>query len=242
MKMVLSGVCGTVALVALSARAETPVDAGQFQRGEQPVYGQKFYPDRPLGNPDDRQGGTFLELNPVRLLDRGLEFEFETRISEKATIGGDILYTQHEYASGDVTGDTSYWAVAPKVRFYPMEYLSGVFVGFKLSVGQLSWKVDSESAVNGESVSREEKDLIYAPMVHVGYRFLSWGKFTFAGYLGGGVNLGVPDFTEKLSARRKAALKSDAADDDWDSVSNALKNEFDLFRPDFGFTIGVMLN
>lgn len=207
--------------IANAQGTQPPVGTDSYvpHTGEPLVYGKKY-------QPTEKRSDVFLEVNPLRLINRGLSFEFEMRAAEHVSIGGDLEYRSADvYDSGSTKGKSQYFGIAPKVRVYPLESMSGVFFGFKLFLGQLSTDISDTSKDFTKSTFQ------MAPTVHAGYRFTNFGGFAFAIYLGGGLNIPKLDIP-----------KSDIADNDRArDARDKLLNENGVFRPDFGLTVGIAL-
>lgn len=187
--------------------------------GEPIVYGKKYYPT-------EVKSDLFLEVNPVLLINRGLGFEFEMRGGEHTSFGADIQYRNAElYDSAGYRGRSQYFAFAPKMRIYPIETMSGVFFGFKLLIGQVSSEIETPQRPYSFATFQ------VAPAVHAGYRITSFGGFSLALYVGGGINL------------PKSEIKQDDVPSDGGAqeARKKVNAEQGTFRPDFGFTIGIAL-
>lgn len=224
-KVTISSLCAASALflgaAAFAQDDAMPQGGSSFQphTGEPLFYGKKY-------QPVDKHSDMFLEVNPLRLINRGLGFEFEMRMTEHLSAGADLEYRSADlYESGETKGTTQYFGVAPKIRVYPMESMSGVFFGFKLYLGQLTTEIKDPD-------KDFEKGLFQAaPSVHVGYRFTNFGGFAFAIYVGGGINI------------PKLEIKDDEIADNTKSkdARSKLEKENGTFRPDFGLTVGIAL-
>lgn len=188
----------------------------QPKEGEPLPIGKKFYPA-------ETSRDLFLELNPLLLVRRGLEFDFEMRVGENISFGSDIIYTNAEiYSEAGTTGKTSYLGLGPKIRFYPMNTLSGLFFGGKIYLGKTTSLIEQSNRVSEFTKAQ------ISPTVQIGYRFSQFGKFAMAAYLGGGFNI------------PQAAIAEDTSENDqWNSARKKLNDTNSLFKPDFGITIGV---
>lgn len=198
-----------------------PQGGSSFQphTGEPLVYGKKY-------QPVDKRSDMFLEVNPLRLINRGLGFEFEMRMAEHVSAGADLEYRSADlYESGETKGTSQYFGIAPKIRVYPMESMSGVFFGFKVFLGQLTTEIKNPDKDYDKGVFQ------IAPTVHAGYRFTSFGGFAFAVYVGGGINL------PKLEIKDGDIADNDKSKD----ARSKLEKENGTFRPDFGLTVGIAL-
>jgi hypothetical protein len=119
--------------------------------------------------------------------------------------------------------------IAPKIRLYPMQALQGVFLGGKLFLGQI------KASVSAGGVESENTFTIFAPAVHVGYRFLSTFGFTWSVFGGAGVNFPQPKFEEKyLKADAKGKPGVNGAIDQLNQINRSV-------RYDIGITLGVAL-
>lgn len=224
MNSVSTGVCFLALCVSASAfgqNNEGDAKDGEYQPrvGEPIEYGKKYYPTEPRSE-------MFLEVNPFLLINRGLGFEFETRLSDRLSFGSDFIYRKNSGVYDNrngTTASTQYLGFAPKLRIYPIEPMSGVFFGFKLYVGQ----VLSEVTVSNNSTSDSEFQV--APAVHAGYRLTTFGGFTVAGYLGGGINIPRAKFDKTLTGP------------DVEAARDRLDSENEVFRPDFGVTFGIAM-
>lgn len=200
-------------------KTETPY---QPKTGEQPVFGKKYYPTQTSSD-------LFLEVNPLLLVNRGLGVEFEKRGGQQWSFGLDMQYLNAElYRSGETRARVEYLAVAPKVRIYPMETMSGFFFGGKLLIGQITSEVT-------KGATSQKSNLVLTPAVHAGFRIATFSGFTFAAYLGGGINFPRPEFKRD---DLKAENRSDAESNEAREKINASNG---LFRPDFGLTLGIAL-
>ena len=183
--------------------------------GEQPTYGKKYHPTEISSN-------RFFDVNPLLLIRRGIGLEFENRLGDQSTWGADFQLLTGSTEQGAYTGSYTFVGLAPKFRFYPMDSLSGPFVGAKLILGQSSGKISG----NGKSTEKNTFQAI--PAAHVGYRFVKIEGLTVTGYLGGGFALN----------------KFEVADDstqseDWRGARKDVNKWGASFRPDMGLTIGV---
>ena len=190
--------------------------------GEQPVYGKKYRPSL-------LQRDVVIELNGLRLIERGLGLEFEKSISDNVSVGADLQYRNATvFDERLVKATVESFAFAPKVRLYPLATMNGLFAGFKLAMGSYKSVI--------KATSESEKSIFsISPTVHVGYRFLADNGFTMALYAGGGFNLPRPEFKEDdiKSADRTSADALDAR--------TKINDQYNLFKPDYGLTIGVAL-
>ena len=190
--------------------------------GEQPDYTKKYYPTEVTKS-------YFLELNPLLLLNRGLALESEFKIMESLTLGADALYRDAVIFESDagVEGRLTYFGLAPKIRFYPLPTLSGVFFGLKVLVGQLS------AEISGKQGTESTSQLMVSPVAHVGYRINSMMGATLALYIGGGMN--IPRLTID-STSFPAEAREDAT---WKDAASQLEQAESGFRPDFGLALGI---
>jgi hypothetical protein len=191
--------------------------------GEQPTYGKRYTP----GASDTQH---VFEINAAQLVNKGFELGFETRGSESMNFGVDLLFSEKSVKEEpNVTGNTQSMFIAPKVRLYPTQALQGVFLGGKLFLGQI------KASVGVGGVESENTFTVFAPAVHVGYRFLSTFGFTWSLYGGAGVNFPQPKFEEKyLKADAKGKPGVSGAIDQLNEINTAV-------RYDFGLTLGVAL-
>jgi len=197
---------------------------GEYKQplGEQPVYGKRYTP----GISDTRY---VIEINAAQLANKGFELELESRGSDSMNFGADFLFTDKS-VSGDSSSSASTQSlmIAPKLRLYPMQALNGVFLGGKIYLGQVKTTV----TVNGKE--SEKSFSLFAPTVHVGYRFLSTFGFTWSLYGGAGVNFPRPKFESKYLA---TGVDQNAASDIITKVNDANTD----VRFDIGLTLGVAL-
>jgi hypothetical protein len=221
-KTLLIGCLLPVAVVSSFAKAQSSSEYTP-PMGEQPTYGKRYTPGQSETN-------YVIEINAAQLANKGFGLEFESRGSESMNFGADLLYSEKSVKEDSgVTGSTKSMLIAPKIRLYPQQNLSGVFLGGKLYLGQV---VASISAANTES---EKTFTIMAPSVHVGYRFLSTFGFTWSVYGGAGVNFPQPKFEEKyLVSEAKGKAGVSAAIDQLNDINKSVR--FDL-----GVTLGVAL-
>ncbi|MFZ9519343.1 MAG: hypothetical protein ACO3A4_02600 [Silvanigrellaceae bacterium] len=191
--------------------------------GEQPTYGKRYTPGQSETN-------YVIEINAAQLANKGFGLEFESRGSESMNFGADILYSEKSVnEDSGVTGTAKSMFVAPKIRLYPQQNLSGVFLGGKLYLGQIT------STISTSNTDSEKTFTVMAPSVHVGYRFLSTFGFTWSVYGGAGVNFPQPKFEEKfLVAEAKGKPGVSAAIDSLNALNKSVR--FDL-----GVTLGVAL-
>lgn len=190
--------------------------------GEQPVYGQRYTP----GLSDAK---TVIEMNAARLINKEIGLEFEMRSSENMNLGADIVYTtQSDTSDNGSKGETQGIFLAPKLRLYPMQALSGIFVGGKLYLGQVTTTI----TVDGKK--SEKASILAAPAVHIGYRFLTQFGFTWSAYAGAGLNIPKPKFeTADLKDQSQATAAADII-----SKMNDLNKDV---RADVGVTLGIAL-
>ncbi len=190
--------------------------------GEQPTYGKRYTP----GGSD---ASYVIEINAAQLMNKGVGLEFETRSSETMNFGVDLLFTDKSVSEeGGASGSSKSTLLAPKIRLYPMQTLSGVFVGGKVFLGQ----VVSSVTVNGKS--SEKSFTVMAPAFHVGYRFLSTFGLTWALYGGAGVNFPRPLFETKHLSDQSQSNAAQAI------ISKVNEINRDV-RVDLGLAIGVAL-
>ncbi|MEN9528873.1 MAG: hypothetical protein RI932_746 [Pseudomonadota bacterium] len=204
------------------AWAQTPAGEYQPPKGEQPTYGKRY-----TAGQDDVS--YVLELNAAQLLNKGIGLEFEMRSSETMNLGLDVLFTNQEVSvDSGASGETRSMLFAPKLRLYPMQTLSGVFLGGKVHLGQ----VTSSVTVGGKE--SEKSFTVIAPTVHIGYRFLATFGFTWSLYGGAGVNFPRPKFeTKHLSEQTQASAATEVID-----KINEINRDV---RLDLGVTVGVAL-
>lgn len=231
-KIKLVSVFGLLGCLTVSAMAQIPTDgkakdsspAPEYKphEGEQPVFGKKF-------RPEVVSRDLVLEINPMVLLVQGISAEFEKRGGDKWSWGVDMQYRNSTiYDNDNVKARFDLIGVGPKVRIYPYESLNGVFVGGKLSFSVLS------SVISAKAESDKTQFLV-APSVHAGYRFVADNGFTFAAYLGGGINLIRPEFKAgSIRSEDNNNLSVEAA-------RKKLNESVGLFQPDFGLTLGIAL-
>ena len=223
---VLASLSVTLGSVGVSsvAKAQGENDTGYQQPlGEQPDFEKKYRPTVP--NHD-----LVLELNPLLLINRSIAVEIEKRMGDAVTLGGDLVYRDAlVFDEKDIKGRVQFLGVAPKVRFYPFQPLSGFFFGAKLTLGQTNLSLKSKD------VTTEKGILTISPTAHVGYRFATHAGFTMAAYVGGGINVPKPELEKK--DLKEENRESDSWNDGRDSVNNATG----LFRPDIGLTLGIAL-
>ncbi len=194
--------------------------------GEQPVYGKKFFDGR-------EQHSTYLELNPLLLIDRGVGVEFEHRVSGNVSLGLNLEYSQYASDQYGFSGDNQSFFVVPKIRFYPMELLSGVFLGADLRLGTVWSKITADAVLFPDS--QPNKASFYAsPAVHVGYRIVTFSNFTAAAYVGGGYTLTTARFTD-------SELGDMLGSPDARAVRDRLGDASTRFRLDYGFTLGAAI-
>ena len=212
---------GSVAAVSLSVGHVALASDYVPPTGEQPVYGQRYTP----GLSDVK---TVFELNAARLINKEIGFEFEMRSSESMNFGADVVYTSKSEEGGSSKGETQGLFVAPKLRLYPMQSLSGIFVGGKLFLGQVT------TTITVDNKKSEKASFVAAPAVHAGYRFLTQFGFTWSAYAGAGLNIPKPKFeTSDLSDQSQATAAADII-----SKMNDLNKDV---RVDVGVTVGIAL-
>ena len=191
--------------------------------GEQPDYEKTYRPSVP-------QVDLVLEVNPLLLINRGISAEFEKQFSGSVSLGGDLIYRDAEvHSESGVKGRVQYLGIAPKVRFYPFSTLAGVFFGGKMMIGQ------NTLTVSDDQKKSEQAFLTVSPTVHTGYRFTSFSGFTFAAYVGGGVNL------PRVELKSSDLDESRRDNSTWKSAKDDVNAATGLFRPDFGITLGIAL-
>lgn len=192
-------------------------------QGEQPVYGKRY-------TPGTSETKTAIELNAAQLVNRGFGLEFETRGSEAVNFGADVFYSDRTVSGESGTsGKTNSILVAPKVRLYPSQSLSGVFLGGKLYLGQVT------ASVSDGANESEHSFTLVSPTIHVGYRFLTTFGFTWSLYGGAGINFPEAKFEEKYlrsETKGKAGIKG--VIDDLNQINR-------FVRFDLGLTLGVAL-
>lgn len=218
-KFLCVGSAGSIALFV-----SQPALASEYvpPTGEQPVYGQRYTP----GLSDAK---TVFELNAARLINKEIGLEFEMRNSESMNLGADIVYTTKSDTSANGSkGETQGIFLAPKLRLYPMQSLSGIFVGGKLFLGQVT------TTITVDNKKSEKASIVAAPAVHVGYRFLTQFGFTWSAYAGAGLNIPKPKFeTSDLSDQSQATAAAEII-----SKMNDLNKDV---RVDVGVTVGIAL-
>jgi hypothetical protein len=215
--------CAVVCVFPYTA-AMAQSSSGEYQppTGEQPTYGKRY-----TAGQDD--ASYVLELNAAQLLNKGIGLELEMRNSETMNLGLDILYTSQKVSvDSGASGESRSIMLAPKLRLYPMQTLSGVFLGGKVHLGQ----VTSSVTVGGKE--SEKSFTVIAPTVHIGYRFLATFGFTWSLYGGAGVNFPRAKFENKhLSQQTQAAAATEIID-----KVNEINRDV---RLDLGLTVGVAL-
>jgi len=203
--------------------------AGEYvpPQGEPIEFGKKFRPTEP--NAD-----FVFELNPLMLVRRGLSVETEKKMADGFTLGVDFVYRNAEvYDEVGVEGRVKYIGASPKFRFYPMGALGGIFVGGKVFLGSHTLSVEQGDTKSSKDVFTVAPTV--APTVHVGYRFTSFGGFTLAGYVGGGINLSEPEIeTSDLDASKRNEKA-------WQNAKKDVNKDVGLFQPDFGLTLGIAI-
>jgi len=222
-KNVIQLSCAAACVLSYSA-AWAQSSSGEYKPpvGEQPTYGKRY-----MAGQDDVS--YVLELNAAQLLNKGVGLELEMRSSETMNLGLDLLFTNNKVSvDSGASGESRSIMLAPKMRLYPMQTLSGVFLGGKLHLGQ----VTSSVTVGGKE--SEKSFTVVAPTVHIGYRFLATFGFTWSLYGGAGVNLPRPKFeTKNLSDQSQAAAATEIID-----KVNEINRDV---RLDLGLTVGVAL-
>jgi hypothetical protein len=168
-----------------------------------------------------------LEINPLLVINRGIAVEGERRMGELVSLGLDLMYRDAEvFDRGGVRGRVQSFGAAPKVRVYPMSTLGGVFFGAKLMLSQNTLSITDNDDQSVFTVS---------PTAHVGYRVSTFGGFTLAAYLGGGINIPAPEYEkDDLDAAYRDSKDHNGARDKVNKATG-------LFRPDIGLTLGVAL-
>lgn len=191
--------------------------------GEQPTYGKRL-------TPGASEAQYVIEINAAQLANKGFELGFETRGSEAMNFGADVLFSEKSVNEDpNVSGSSQSLFIAPKIRLYPTQAFTGVFLGGKVLLGQI------KAALSVGSTESEHTFTVMAPAVHVGYRFLSTFGFTWSLYGGAGVNFPQPKFQEKyLSADAKGKPGVSGAIDQLNEINKAV-------RYDIGLTLGVAL-
>lgn len=213
---------GAVLLMGLSSAPAFAQDAEyQVPKGEQPEYGKDYARDER----DIKKA--FVEINLLRFAREGAEIHAEMRVQDHLSLGADLVYAQFDEENGGVKLKANHWAVAPSVRYYAQNTLTGAFAGGKLEVGQVSWTVKSGGRELGD-----ESSTAMAAMAHVGYRFLFGDTITSALYAGAGAYVVKPDFEDGVPQ----GFASNVA---WQSVLDDTEERFNGMRFDFGLTIGV---
>lgn len=211
------------ALIVGSVSAKGFAQNSEYQppMGEQPVYGKRY-------TPGASETTTVFEINAAQLINKGIGLEFETRGSEAMNFGADILFSEKTVSEeSGASASSQNMFIAPKLRLYPMQALSGVFLGGKLYLGQV------KTAVNVAGTESEKTFTVMAPAVHIGYRMLATFGFTWSAYVGAGVNFPQPKFEEKyLTADAKGKPGVSGAIDKLNDLNKAVR--FDL-----GITLGV---
>lgn len=192
--------------------------------GEQPTYGKRYTPGASEAN-------YVIEVNAAQLLNQGFALEFETRGAQTMNFGADLLFSEKTVKDNvGASGATQSILVAPKIRLYPMQALSGVFLGGKVFLGQVKVTVD---VAGTES---EKAFTLISPAVHVGYRMLSTFGFTWSLYGGAGVNFPQARFETKHLKNAELTTKSGVAE-----VISDLNAINRVVRYDIGVTLGVAL-
>ncbi|MEN9810359.1 MAG: hypothetical protein RLZZ488_1926 [Pseudomonadota bacterium] len=192
--------------------------------GEQPTYGKRYTPGASESN-------HVIEVNAAQLINKGFGLEFETRGSEAMNFGADLLFSEKTVKdNAGASGSTQSMLVAPKIRLYPMQALSGVFLGGKVYLGQVKVTVD---VAGTES---EKAFTLISPAVHVGYRMLTTFGFTWSLYGGAGVNFPQAKFENKHLKSPELSGKSGVAE-----VISDLNTINQVVRYDIGVTLGVAL-
>ena len=216
-------IANVLVLMSSSAFAQES-SSGEYKppTGEQPTYGKRY-------TPGASEASYVIEINAAQLINKGVGLEFESKGSESMNFGADLLFTDKSVSlDGGATGSSQSLLIAPKIRLYPMQALSGVFLGGKVYLGQ----VNSSITVAGKSSDKSFN--IIAPTVHVGYRFLSTFGFTWSLYGGAGVNFPRPKFENKhLSDQSQTTAAAEII-----SKVNEINRDV---RVDLGFTLGVAL-
>jgi len=200
----------------LALAQEEPLN-DTLPQGEKLDFGKKFYPTT-------NDAEFIFELNPLLLIRRGFEIETEYKIKPSVTVGFDIVWFDSSvFDENGVKANVGYYGVEPKVRFYPLQRLDGVFMTGRLAIGTYVYKISSTQTWSKEIMT-------VAPIVQVGYRITSFSGFTFSGYIGGGFNLRDPkaDITTLTSESEKSARSK-------------LNDTLTRFRPDFGLTFGMAI-
>ena len=193
--------------------------------GEPLDYDKKF-------QPTEISRDWFLELNPLPLFNKTLMVETERRMSDRFTLGVDLRYRDAEvYNEGGTKGTFTYIGLAPKVRFYPLPALAGVFFGFKVLAGSASAEITSD----GQSKGLDQ--FVVSPVAHVGYRINFLSGVTLALYIGGGLNIPALDISDDDFP---SGVTSDSVTKDrWTKAADKLNKQEERFKPDFGITVGA---
>lgn len=226
LKVMTAGVI--LGISANQAWAEDQAGGGGYvpRMGEPIDESKTFYPT-------EISRDWFLELNPLPLFDRTLVVEAERRLSSSFTLGLDVRYRSAEvYDSEGTSGTFSYLGIAPKVRFYPLPSLSGVFFGFKILAGS------AEAEISSGPDSKSWSQWTVAPIAHVGYRINFLSGVTLALYLGGGVNIPALDVDDS-EFPNAVQTGDDARRRRWRSAADKLNQQEGRFKPDIGLTIGA---
>lgn len=199
---------------------KTGVEPGYEQPiGEQPTFGKKF---KIHGAPTSN---SFFELNPLLLVQQGIGVSAETRFTDNMTLGAEFQYLNPTYDRALAEGSYSYVGIAPQVRYYPLETLSGVYFGGRLFVGQ------STISVTDKMREKTEKKSVFqiTPAVHFGGRWVSSNGFTLGGYVGAGFNLPT------------GALADESYTSDWKSIRSDANKNADVLKIDYGLTVGIAI-
>ena len=193
-----------------------------------PPEGEKLNFDKKF-SPSSTDASAIFEINPLLLIRRGLGLETEFKLKPQLSLGADFLgFETTVWDENRVTAQLSYFGVEPKVRYYPLEALEGVFLGAKLALGTYSYKIKASGVSPNLSWSKETFTL--APIVQVGYRVTAFSGFTFAGYIGGGFNLKNPK-----------ADHGDLAPGDQLKAQSRINDTLNRFRPEFGLAFGLAI-
>lgn len=171
-----------------------------------------------------------IEANPLLLINQGIGINSEYQYYPSISIGGNFeIFNQTLYNANSVSASRKIYTLAPKLEYYFLaDNLYGPFAGLKINFTY-------SSSIISDSNMTSHSDIFYvAPILQVGYRFISQNGFTMSAYIGAGIKSTNNNFPQNNIPPEKTN------NSDWQNAVNTLNKHVSQFQPDYGLTLGYI--
>jgi hypothetical protein len=171
-----------------------------------------------------------IDTNLLLFANQGFGINSELKIINSLSVGADgAIFLQNPYNTNGVVANRTIFTLSLKLHYFLFaNEMYGPFIGAKLNF------TSSQSRISDSDTTSQSNVFYVAPIIQVGYRFVTKNGFTVSAYAGAGIKSTTNNFDQSNIPASKAN------NTDWLAAKNKLNKNISRFEPDYGLTLGYI--